>query len=149
MNADDNNIHIDTDKIEAKIKEKINWPQEIFSKIFWLKKSISKEAKKIISKFQKKLKKTINHINENETKLVEKEFLEKIKYFSTKEFFFMSIIIEDPSQKVIKIKGFVINDGSVTNEYSGPFIYNIAIVYNGANIKGITGPIRDLKKYKK
>lgn len=114
-----------------------------------IKKIDIKRSEKIISKFQKKLKKTINHINENETKLVEKEFLEKIKYFSTKEFFFMSIIIEDPSQKVIKIKGFVIKDGSVTNEYSGPFIYNIAIVYNGANIKGITGPIRDLKKYKK
>lgn len=142
-------MHIDTDRIEAKIKEKINWSQEIFSKIFCLKKLRSRETKKIISKFQKKLNKIISNINKNETKLIEKDFLEKIKYFSTKEFFFMSIIIDDPNQKVIKIKGFVIKDGSVTNEYSGPFIYNIAIVYSGANINGITGPIRDFKKYKK
>lgn len=113
------------------------------------KTNVKRSKKKLLVDFKKKLKKTINNINKKETKLIEKEFLEKIKYFSTKEFFFISIIIEDPSQKVIKIKGFVIKDGSVTNEYSGPFIYNIAIVYNGANIKGITGPIRDLKKYKK
>lgn len=59
MNADDNNMHIDTDKIEAKINEKINWPQEIFSKIFCLKKPMSREAKKLLVDFKKSLKKQL------------------------------------------------------------------------------------------